>query len=374
MGASIQGAIMIDTQPQKVQRSRRLYFSSQILVSVGDKVEPRTVIAKTLFPLPRLFFLNVFAGLQDVSGIGYDIIWHFNPGETVDYGTEIASFCVKESSSIREAPKPYICPMAGTIEDIILDAGNVLLRECINYDVSKALVQLSGRLSVPKRLLKRFLLVREGTFVEKGQTLAQQIAPGNFERIEAPIAGIVTEVDPSGHHLVIERRIEEVPLYANFFGSIKSIGQMEIVIEGTGIVLNGKCGIGASSSGKLIIPDELSYHGASATGAILLVRDSISDELLKKAIANGAKGIIAAGADHKALSEFTGYDLAVAFTGKEDVPFPIVITEGFGEQRMNDELFNFLAGNQGKWVYINGRTQLRAGVIRPEIIVLNGME
>jgi len=51
------------------------------------------------------------------------------------------------------------------------------------------------------------------------------------------------------------------------------------------------------------------------------------------------------------------------------VPFSLIITEGFGALKMPDKTENLLKSLDGKYAAINGATQIRAGVIRPELIV-----
>jgi len=45
------------------------------------------------------------------------------------------------------------------------------------------------------------------------------------------------------------------------------------------------------------------------------------------------------------------------------------VTEGFGEVHMADQTFKLLNSHEGNMASINGATQIRAGVIRPEIII-----
>ncbi len=47
----------------------------------------------------------------------------------------------------------------------------------------------------------------------------------------------------------------------------------------------------------------------------------------------------------------------------------MIVTEGFGVMRMADRTFELLKSLEGGRASINGATQIRAGVIRPEIIV-----
>jgi len=69
------------------------------------------------------------------------------------------------------------------------------------------------------------------------------------------------------------------------------------------------------------------------------------------------------------LRDFLGYDIGVAITGSEDLGVTLVITEGFGEIDMAQRTFDLLKSKEGQMVCINGATQIRAGVIRPEVVI-----
>jgi hypothetical protein len=90
---------------------------------------------------------------------------------------------------------------------------------------------------------------------------------------------------------------------------------------------------------------------------------------LKKAIEVGAKGVIVGGFHDRDLHDFLGFDLGVAITGHEQLGITMLITEGFGEMPMAENTFELLKSREGLKASINGATQIRAGVIRPEIIV-----
>ncbi len=59
----------------------------------------------------------------------------------------------------------------------------------------------------------------------------------------------------------------------------------------------------------------------------------------------------------------------MAITGDEDIPFTLILTSGFGSFEMNEECAEFLNKSVGKYVGISGRTQIRAGVTRPMVII-----
>ncbi|MCI0632287.1 MAG: hypothetical protein L0Y44_16715, partial [Phycisphaerales bacterium] len=58
-----------------------------------------------------------------------------------------------------------------------------------------------------------------------------------------------------------------------------------------------------------------------------------------------------------------------AITGSEKVGLTIIITEGFGEIAMAERTFKLLVSRQGDEAAVNGATQIRAGVMRPEILI-----
>jgi hypothetical protein len=95
----------------------------------------------------------------------------------------------------------------------------------------------------------------------------------------------------------------------------------------------------------------------------------VTAEAVKKAIKVGAAGIVAGGFSDRDLRDFLGYDIGVAITGSEELGVTLIITEGFGEIAMAKKTFDLLKSKEGKLACISGATQIRAGVIRPEVIV-----
>ena len=69
------------------------------------------------------------------------------------------------------------------------------------------------------------------------------------------------------------------------------------------------------------------------------------------------------------LRALLGYELGVAITGSESLGLTLVVTEGFGEINMAARTFDLLKAQEGMMASINGATQIRAGVVRPEIII-----
>ena len=82
-----------------------------------------------------------------------------------------------------------------------------------------------------------------------------------------------------------------------------------------------------------------------------------------------AAAVVSGGLDDQDLKELLGRDLGVAITGTERLGITVVVTEGFGEIGMARRTFELLSTRAGRAASVNGATQIRAGVMRPEILI-----
>jgi hypothetical protein len=83
----------------------------------------------------------------------------------------------------------------------------------------------------------------------------------------------------------------------------------------------------------------------------------------------GVSGIVTGGVDQKDLTDFMGREIGLGVTGTESVGLTLIITEGFGVYPMRDETFSLLKSHEGKNASIDGTTQIRQRILRPEIVV-----
>jgi len=103
--------------------------------------------------------------------------------------------------------------------------------------------------------------------------------------------------------------------------------------------------------------------------SVIIGGGRMTSEAIQKAIDIGASGLISGGIDDQDLKEILGYDLGVAITGSEKLGLTLIVTEGFGDIAMAERTFKLFKSREGKKASINGATQIRAGVIRPSIII-----
>jgi hypothetical protein len=137
-------------------------------------------------------------------------------------------------------------------------------------------------------------------------------------------------------------------------------------IFGVGGETHGDLRVAVDSSNQQLTEDLITSEDA---GKVLVGGSLVTKEALQKAIKNKIEGIVVGGIKDTDLIEILGFEIGVAITGQEEIGLTLVITEGFGEMNMSPRTFELLKEFEGYRVAINGATQIRAGVMRPEVII-----
>lgn len=240
-------------------------------------------------------------------------------------------------------------------------------------------VNLARLLSVPPGELPRCLLLAEGEQVAAGQLLAE--SPGIFgwfkSQVRAPASGTLEAVSQVTGQIMLRGAPLAVEVRAYLRGTVVEVLPNEgVVIEAPAAFIQGIFGIGGEAFGELVMisasPDEdltADHIRPEHAGKILVAGRLMSGAAIRKAIQQGVTAVIAGGMDDQDLREILGYDLGVAVTGTEKLGVTLIITEGFGGIAMARKTFDLLRSHAGKDVAVNGATQIRAGVMRPEIMI-----
>ena len=222
------------------------------------------------------------------------------------------------------------------------------------------------------------LKIPVGSKVAKGQVFAESRSFfGLFRtKCESPVAGTLESVSSvTGQVLLREEPIPvEVDAYVD--GTIVDVHPNSgVTVETQGTFIQGIFGVGGETCGELHLcvraPGETlteAMLGESTRGKVLVGGAHVSTAVLRKAIERGAKAVVVGGFDDHDLRELLGYDLGVAITGSEELGLTLVVTEGFGAIPMAGRTFELLKACEGRRVSVTGATQIRAGVLRPEII------
>jgi len=224
-----------------------------------------------------------------------------------------------------------------------------------------------------------YMVKKVGDKVEKDEIIAKSSSMFGLIKKNAasPFAGIIESVSDSSGQVVIRAPPIPVELKAYVRGTVAEVIPKEgVIIETNAAFIQGICGISGERHGKIRVAigtpeDVLTAETISPDdkGKILIGGSLVTYDAIEKALQVGAIGVVAGGIEGNCLSKFIRYEMGVAITGEEEVGLTLIITEGFGKMRMSSRTFSLLKEFDGHEAAINGTTQIRAGVLRPEIII-----
>jgi len=248
-------------------------------------------------------------------------------------------------------------------------------------------IKLAERMGIEPSEIEGALRVKQGDTVREGDLLAETKGLfGRFFRGEfrSPVSGTVELISPKTGHIGVREAPTPVERNAYIRGTVTQVIPEEgVVVACEGALVQGIFGVGGERLGQIAVatngPDQPltdTLLTAAHRGKIVVGGSNVSGAALRKAEEVGAVGIVVGGVIDRDLIAYLraalkqpDFDIGVAITGHEAIPFTLILTEGFGTINMAERTFALLRSLEGKTASINGATQIRAGVIRPEVIV-----
>lgn len=240
-------------------------------------------------------------------------------------------------------------------------------------------LNMANLLSMPPADVPECMLRKPGERIEIGEPLTQTRGIfGMFKNTyKSKVAGTIETVSGVTGQVIVRGEKIPVQVEAYLAGKVVEIIPSEgCVIEAEVSFVQGIFGIGGEAHGSIKLAcqshdEELSDDliRPDMKGCVIVGGARVTEKAIEKARSIGAAAIITGGIDDQDLKTFLGYDLGVAITGSERVGLTIVITEGFGEIAMAERTFKLLASREGDEAAVNGATQIRAGVMRPEVLI-----
>jgi hypothetical protein len=268
--------------------------------------------------------------------------------------------------------------------------GEVFLKvgDKVNYDDIVARTEISGDPEIVKLAMilglepedcPKLLTKQLGDHAEKGETIAFYKALWGLIKkdVKAPVSGTIESFSEITGQLIMRGAPIPVEVDAYIPGKVIQVLPREgAVIETNAAFIQGIFGIGGEVHGDIHVAVENNEQTLEADmitsehkDKVLIGGNMVTLEALKKAVEMGVAAIVSGGVRHDDLTTFTGEEIGVAITGQEEVGITLIITEGFGRMNMSDRTFNLLKEFEGYRASVNGTTQIRAGVLRPEIII-----
>ena len=241
------------------------------------------------------------------------------------------------------------------------------------------IIKVASQLNIGPADMFDVLKVKTGDRVVKGQLIAQtQGLFGMFKsELFAPIDGTIESISDITGQVIMREAPIPVEIDAYMSGLVTDIISNEgVVIKTHAAFIQGIFGIGGEARGNIEIlvnnrDEELTENllNESHCGKIIIGGSFISLNTFKKAMELNVAGIVVGGFNYFDLENILGFTLGVAITGSENIPTSLIVTEGYGKIQMGQQTFNLLKNHDKDFASINGATQIRAGVIRPEIVI-----
>lgn len=273
-----------------------------------------------------------------------------------------------------------ILPLSG---DVIVKKGDVLKAEDVvartHLPGKVQAINAVNRLGVQPKDIREYMIKKEGDPVQKDEIIAETRPWIKMLKtvLLSPITGTIETISNVTGQVLLREPPKPIQVFAYIDGTVIEILEKEgVVIETTATFLQGIFGVGGETVGELVVA--VNNPGDILTAEciqpahkdkILAGGAYIQSDAIDKAKKTGVRGIIVGGFDDEDLTKLLGYNLGVAITGSEDIGITLIITEGFGRIPMAQKTFDLLKSRSGAKTSINGATQIRAGVVRPEIII-----
>ncbi|HMN95080.1 MAG TPA: hypothetical protein PKC43_13945 [Phycisphaerales bacterium] len=271
-------------------------------------------------------------------------------------------------------------PIAGEVlvgQGAVVAARDVIARAAMPGDLTP--MNVASLLGAQPADVPEFMLRREGERVELNEVIARTRGIFGMFKAEcrAKASGTIESISAATGQVIIRGPSLPVEVRAYLAGKVvEPIPEEGVVIEADVALVQGIFGIGGEAFGTIRLacarPDEPLQEELlrpEMAGQIVVGGGRVGVQALRKAREIGVAAVVSGGLDDSDLREFLGYDLGVAITGSEQVGLTLVITEGFGEIAMAERTYRLLRSLEGHEASANGATQIRAGVMRPEVIV-----
>jgi hypothetical protein len=273
-----------------------------------------------------------------------------------------------------------LLPISGEVRVSVGDmvvASDVVAETFMDGDITP--MNMANRLSCPAGEVASLMLKQIGESVEQGAPIAR--SKGIFGAFKTEVVsdatGTIEQVSSVTGQLMLRGAPIPVQVRAYLAGKVVEVLPKEgCIIENEVMFVQGIFGIGGETEGVIRVACsdheqtlEADLITSDMKGSVILGGARMTAAALRKAIEVGAAAVVSGGLDDQDLKELLGRDLGVAITGSEKIGITVIVTEGFGDIAMAARTWRLLAERAGRTASVNGATQIRAGVMRPEILV-----
>lgn len=240
-------------------------------------------------------------------------------------------------------------------------------------------INLANQLALPPGDVQAALLKREGDSITEGEVIARTKGIFGLFKTDYParVAGRIESVSGVTGQVIIRGAPLPVEVRAYLSGEVVEVAPNSgCVVEAEAAYVQGIFGLGGEAYGTICVaaheptqPLTPELITPDMRGQIIIGGARVTQDAVHQAIEVGAAAVVSGGIDDQDLREILGHDLGVAITGTEQLGLTLLMTEGFGDIAMAERTHELLSAQAGRPAAANGATQIRAGVMRPEIVI-----
>tara|TARA_X000001036_G_scaffold258432_1_gene240253 strand:- start:12 stop:1118 length:1107 start_codon:yes stop_codon:yes gene_type:complete len=269
--------------------------------------------------------------------------------------------------------KERLLPLKGKVHVEVgqsVDANHIVASTKIPGNVQ--MLNIANELNIDADQVSEVMLCSIDENVKKGQVIARSKGLFGFfqSEIKSPLDGSIGNISDVTGQVIISEKPFPIEVDAYIPGEINyTIEKEGVSIKSNGMLIQGIIGIGGEKKGNIKIIDGDKIESTETTkDDIIIIKSVLTYDIYEKLNSLEVQGIVCGGIDYQTLTNILKRPLGVAITGMEDTT-TIIVTEGFGNIEMANRTHELLNKNNGAFASINGATQIRAGVMRPEIFI-----
>lgn len=350
-----------------ISRTRFLPYHGTVTVHEGDWVQATDVVAELDY-IPGVLSKISAARQLNIPPAALSAHMERAVGDKVELGEPLAtSFLFGEARLALSTTSGYIGLVSNSL-------GTVYVRQPVPVGSNEpAVINLLKELDISKLGLISALRVHPGRMVTPGQVLAvrqgvkpQAVLSPIYGRVESIIDGVITIVPTHAR----------TALRAYLTGRVQQVVPSQgVVVQAFAHVITGVYGVGSESGGEILLEAEADEVLAACAvtpewqGKIVVAGRTASLELLQAASEVGCAGMVVAHMNSDAVAAYAGSYSRPGITGDDELLMPLMLTERFSPASMRAAVWQELANLQGRYASMSGKTQIRAGLVRPEVVV-----
>jgi hypothetical protein len=240
-------------------------------------------------------------------------------------------------------------------------------------------IRVDQKLGVDPFNLSGYMLKKEGDAVKKDEVIAlRRSFFGTSTKIcRSPLDGTIEAFSKTSGKVLIRGEPIPIEVKAHIPGKVTELFPLEgALVECKGSIARGAIGVGGETHGPLEAlvdkPDEVltgSSINETHMGKVIIGGAAATLDAFRKAASAGVAAIVVGSVDERDITELLGHELDLGDTGQERIGFSLVVLGGFGATPMDADTFRLFKENSGRLACVDGTTQIRTRMLRPEVII-----